>query len=282
MNKRGLLFLATCVLTISALIIWFLVLYPRPHHLTVSFLDVGQGDAIFIESPTGTQVLIDGGRDRSVLRELGKKMNPLDRTIDVMIATHPDSDHIGGLPHVLERYKVSEYVSTTALGTTETAQMLEAFKEREKGLETHYAQRGQRISIGGGAYVLVLFPDRDVRDVESNTGSVVLMVVYGDTSVLLSGDSPTAIEDWLVALDGPVLQSEVLKAGHHGSRTSTSEAWLSTVAPTYVVISAGEHNSYGHPHDEVVTAVTNTHAELVYTYPKAVTFASDGVRLWKK
>lgn len=282
MKKRELLMLGVCVLAFVNVIAWFFVLSPRPKYLLVSFLNVGQGDAVFIESPTGTQVLIDGGRDRSVLRELGKKMNPLDRSIDMVIATHPDSDHIGGLPHVLSHYRVSHYLSTTATGSTETARMLEAYKEKERGLKEHIALRGERIMLGGGASLLVLFPDRDVATVESNTGSIVVLLEYGSTSVLLSGDSPISIEEWLVTLDGEKLQSEVLKAGHHGSRTSTSEAWLSAVAPTYVVISAGEHNSYGHPHQEVLDALSTAGVETLTTYTNAVTFYSDGTRVWKK
>lgn len=282
MTKRQVLLFSILVLVLTNSVVWVCVLFPRPQYLKVSFLNVGQGDAIFIQSPTGTQVLVDGGRDRSVLRELGTRMNPLDRTIDMVVATHPDSDHIGGLPHVLSRYRVSHYLATNAQGTTETALMLELYQEKEKDLQLHTALRGERMSLGGGVYLLVLFPDRDASRVESNTGSIVLLLTYGSTSFLLSGDAPSAIEDWLIVLDGDLLQSEVLKAGHHGSRTSTSDAWLSTVAPTEVVISAGENNSYGHPHQEVVKAIEATGATLHRTYPEAVTFFSDGERVWKK
>lgn len=253
-------------------------LWKRTPVLTVSFLNVGQGDAIFIEGPTGIQMLVDGGRDRSVLRELTKRMGPLDRSIDIVVATHPDADHIGGLVGVFQNYRVSNFMSSHIASDTNTSLALLDVVEHEQNINVHVARRGQRIELGGGAYADILFPDRDVSHVETNTGSVIMRVVYGESEFMLTGDSPQAIEDYLVSLDGPALQSGVLKAGHHGSRTSTSDRWLSAVLPSAVVISAGEHNSYGHPHQEVLEKVQALGARIVYTFDGAVTFVSNGTR----
>lgn len=244
--------------------------------LKVSFLNVGQGDAILIESPTKTQVLIDGGRDRSVLRELGKRMSPLDRSIDMVVETHPDADHIGGLSGVLKNYTVSYVLSSKVESDTNTVLALADAVANEKGVVEVTARRGQRIDIGGGAYLLVLFPDREVGDLETNTGSVVMQLVYGSTKIMLTGDAPSSVEEWLVRLDGEDLESAVLKAGHHGSRTSTSDAWLAMVNPAHVVISAGKDNSYGHPHKEVLERIEISGADTLSTVTGAVRLESDG------
>ena len=244
--------------------------------LEVSFLDVGQGDAILIESPTGVQILVDGGRDRSVLRELGKQMDLLDRTLDVVIATHPDADHISGLAHVLERYHVAGYMAPGVESDSSPSRALQDSVEREASLVIP-VRRGERVYIGGGAYIDILFPDRDVPDVETNTGSVVMRLVYGETSFFLSGDAPESVEDYLVSLDGKTLSSDIVKAGHHGSRTSTGPALLQATDPKYVIVSAGEGNSYGHPHQEVLDRIQEMGAGVLSTLGKGtIVVESDG------
>lgn len=250
--------------------------------LSVSFLDVGQGDAVLIESPTGVQVLIDGGKDQSAVRELGRLLGPLDRSLDLVVETHPDADHIGGLPDVFSRYRVSAYLSSDIAHDTQDDLALERAVVAE-GLATITPKRGMRIHIGGEAYLDVLYPDRDVSTVETNEGSTIIKVVYQDTSFLLSGDASSDIEAYLVYLDGTELQSDVLKAGHHGSRTSSSEVFLDAVQPSYVVISAGLDNSYGHPHAEVVERIAARNIPMLETAKEgALTFVTDGKTLLYK
>lgn len=279
--RRRALFCVAVVLFVTTVIV-FCFIFLDTDELKVTFLNVGQGDAIFIESPTGVQLLIDGGRDRSVLRELGQRMSPLDRSIDVVVATHPDADHIGGLSSVFSNYRVSKYITPDIESDTNTAEELVFKVGKEKDVEVLTARRGMRIDMGGGAYADILFPDRDVSNVETNTGSITMRVVYGETEFLLSGDAPLSIENWLVTLDGEYLQSDVLKAGHHGSRTSTSGEWLEKVNPSFVVISAGKDNSYGHPHQEVVEKIIASGATLLSTTDGAVRFVSDGKTLTNK
>lgn len=258
----------------------YAILRPEPTVLTVSFLDVGQGDGILIEGPTGIDVLIDGGKDRSVLRRLPQEIGFLDRTIDLLIATHPDADHIGGLPEVLARYQVGALMESGVAHETSQTKRLEAYAENEEGIVRVLARRGMRIHLGGGAYADVLYPDQDVRNAETNTGSIALHVVYGDTSFMFTGDLPSSVEDHLVVLDPNSLKSDVLKAGHHGSRTSTDELWLAAVDPRIVVISAGKDNSYGHPHEETLDRVQESGAEIVSTAEEGtITFVSDGVSI---
>lgn len=278
MNKRILLFVLFVALILNA-IVWFVVFYKEQQVLAVTFLNVGQGDSILIETPSGKQILVDGGPDRSVLRELPKVIGPLDRSLDLIVETHPDKDHIAGLTDVFERYKVGAFLNPGIPNDTSYTKTLVRAVESEPGVVRVEVRRGMRLHLGNGAYADVLYPDRDVDDVETNMGSVVLQVVYGETEFMLTGDAPINVERWLVSLDGEALQSDVLKAGHHGSRTSTDEAWLKKVNPTYVVISAGLNNSYGHPHAEVVSRIQDFGATLLQTTNGNVRFLSDGKTL---
>lgn len=258
--------------------IWWPLVSHSQGVLAVSFLDVGQGDAIFIESPTGRQVLIDGGRtDHAVLRQLGEVMAWNDRTIDVVIPTHPDADHVGGLIDVLDRYEVSYVIQSSVRGDTDLWRSLENAVERE-GSTNLIAMRGQVIDLGGGSYLKILFPDRDVSGLETNMGSVVAKLVYGDTSFYLNGDSPIAIEKYLLSLDKAGLKSTVLKAGHHGSRTSSDSDFVAVVNPDYGVFSRSCDNAYGHPHKEIVELFARLHIKTFDTCLNGrVTFISDGV-----
>lgn len=276
MARRALLGL-TAILNLA---IWPFVLLPQHGKLEVSFLDVGQGDAIFIEGPTGIQMLIDGGRDRSVLRELGKRMGPLDRSIDLVVETHPDADHIGGLPGVFKGYEVKQFMEPGIVNLTNPTAALEDAVANEPILHPIIARRGMRIMLGGGAYADVLYPDRDVSNVETNTGSVILHVVYGSTSFFLSGDAPESIENYLGRLDGEALESDVLKAGHHGSRTSTGDVLLTAADPEVVIISAGKANQYGHPHAETLARIEASGAKTLSTIDEGtITFFSDGAKI---
>lgn len=249
-------------------------------YLCVHFLDVGQGDATLIESPSGVQVLIDGGPDSNVLRELSGAMGFFDREIDMVIATHPDLDHIGGLIDVLERYRVDTIVLTENKSDTTVSDMFDTYVDDESA-QIIYARKGQVFDLGlgkaGTATLAVLFPDRDPSEFESNTASVIARLSYGDTDFIFTGDAPATVEEYLVEAYGSGLQSEVLKVGHHGSRTSTDEDFLTAVAPQYAIISAGKDNRYGHPHIEVTDMLFNHHAETKSTAETGtITIESDG------
>lgn len=262
--------------------VWSVTLQKSHDVLLVTFLDVGQGDSIFIESPTGRQVLIDGGPSRRVLRELGEVMPFYDRSIDMVLATHPDADHISGLVDVLARYEVDMVIQS---GVAHASPVVDAFTraietEQKQGARTLLARRGQVLDLGGGAYLRILFPDRDVTNMESNSASIVARLTYGDTSVLLTGDTPQSIERYVVSLDGAELQSDILKLGHHGSKTSTSELLLGYANPQWAIISAGEDNRYGHPHKEVIDRLARFNIATKNTAnDDSVILSSDG-KVW--
>jgi competence protein ComEC len=274
---------AILLITISVLLVVVLVVGSallremRAPMMRVSFLDVGQGDAVFIEAPNGRQMLIDGGKSRAVIRQLSHVMPWYDRTIDVVLATHPDADHIGGLPDVFKRYRVGLILESSV--RDEDGVDAEAFEKAaaDEGAERLVAERGQVIDLGGGARLEILFPDRGVPGIETNTGSVIVRLVYGEISFMLTGDSPKAIEEYLVRLDGKSLESEVLKVGHHGSRTSSAFSFVGFVSPEFAVYSRGCDNSYGHPHDEVKEVFAKFGIPTVDTCEGGnITFISDG------
>lgn len=250
--------------------------YSSPRELTVSFLDVGQGDAVLISAPGGAQVLIDAGATRGVLRELSRAMPLFDQSLDAVVATHPDQDHVGGLLHVLNRYDV-KYVFESGNLSQSPAYTAYAQARDSEGARTVLARRGMRLSLGAGPFIDVLFPDRDVSGVESNAASVVLRVVYGDTEVLLTGDAPASIERYLLSLYGTQLESDALKAGHHGSNTSSDAAFLDAVSPEIAVFSRGCENRYGHPSPDVVERFSARRVPLYDTCEVGtVTLQSDG------
>lgn len=273
------LLLTALILLVANAAVFAYLMAPEKQELTVSFLDVGQGDAILIEGPTGIEMLIDGGRDREVLRALPRLMGPLDRSIDVVVATHPDADHIGGLPAVLKRYAVRHFYDPGKEGESSIAESLEVSVDAEPGIVEGVLRSGMRIHLGGGAYADILHPEENVAQLrETNDASIVMRLVYGETEFMLTGDAPSWAEDRIVNRYGDTLKSDVLKAGHHGSKTSTGPLFLAAVDPEFVIVSAGKDNSYGHPHEEVVTRVLASGAAILSTFDVGtITFVSDGV-----
>lgn len=254
---------------------------PVNNDLEVTFLDVGQGDAILIEAPNDVDVLIDGGRTKKILDLLSAELPFGDDTIDIVIATHPDADHVGGLPFVLDTYTVEKVFEPGVSSSTQTYQAFQS-RIRDKKIERILARRGMRIVLDTEKNIVIdiLYPDRDTTGWETNEASIVARLSYGTTSFMLTGDSPVEKESYLVRHDGVALQSSVLKLGHHGSKTSSSESFLKTVAPLYAIISAGKSNSYGHPHSSVLNRLNQLHIPYLETGKTgSIRFVTNGVTL---
>ena len=271
------------VLSGLALVAWFpteTISATDEQYLTVQFLDVGQGDAIHVTTPDGFELLVDGGASAGVLRELAEGRSYFDKYIDVVVATHPDTDHIAGLVDVLERYEVGMILETEVEHNASAARAF-ARAAATEGAEIISAQAGQEMQLGVSTTVRILSPRGDTTNWESNTSSIVLQIIYGDIEFMLTGDAPSNIEDYLVSTYGPSLESEVLKLGHHGSKTSSSELFLNTVKPEYAIVSAGRDNRCGHPTEEVLSRATKIGAEIISTAETGtITFKSDGIRVW--
>ncbi len=233
--------------------------------LTFAMLDVGQGDALFIESPTGTQILIDGGPKNNVLKSLPEVMPFWDRKIDALIITNPDADHISGFTSVLDLYDVDMIFEP---GTYNSSTLYKSINTKIKNdsIPNILLRRGMQIDLGGGAYLEVFFPDREVFDWSSNEGSAVLRLSYSEHTFMLTGDSTEKTEKIILsANDVDDLDSEFLKVGHHGSRTSTSDKFIEAVSPDTALISSGRGNSYGHPHREVLDRLAKYKSDILRT-----------------
>jgi len=264
------------------LLVWVTLYQKRTGStLQVSFLDIGQGDAILIDSPNHSRVLIDGGKNRKVLSELTKVLPFGDKRIDIVVATHPDLDHIGGLPEVIDRYDISLFLEPGVPSNNSTYEELLG-RVSDKNISKLLARRGMIINFGDGAklYILYPLPETDLTNFDPNDASIVAKLVYGGESFLLTGDAELKTENALIQLDGDNLVSNVLKAGHHGSKTSSSLSFVEKVSPTYAIISAGLDNSYGHPHEEVLARFRNLGSEILNTaLVGSIVFQTDGETL---
>jgi competence protein ComEC len=248
----------------------------------VFMLDIGQGDSFLIEAADGKKLLIDGGRDTTVLSELSKVLAPGDNTIDVMIATHPDADHIGGLQYVLERYHVGLFLTSEVLTDTKTFTALykELLKEH---VTSYYARRGMVITLDAihKTTFTILFPDRDTTNWITNPASVVGRLDVYQRSVLFTGDSTSSVEHFLVQTDAQDLKSDILKLGHHGSKYSSSTEYLQAVHPVLGLISAGINNRYGHPNVETLARLKTLGIPWISTQQKGtIELTTDGTHQW--
>jgi len=278
-NRRLLLPLAGSALI--ALLAWNWLGSRPDGRLHVAFLDVGQGDAIFIQTPTGRQILVDGGLYPSVvLDQLGGQIPFWDRSIDIVMATHPDADHIGGLVTVLDRYQVSRLITNGA--AIDDDPVFEALLRAAEanGTPVAAAQSGEVIILDDGVRLEILRVGPLGGGGNRNEASIVAMLTYDRMSVLLTGDAEAAAEDALIRSGRP-LGAVVLKAGHHGSNGSSGEAFLQTVKPQIVVISAGRDNRYGHPHPAVLERAAATGAMILRTDQMGtIKVETDGQQMW--
>lgn len=220
--------------------------------LKVIFVDVGQGDAILI-SQGQNQVLIDGGKDgKVILEKLGRHVPFWDRTIEAVIVTHPDQDHIGGLISVAKSYKIGTILETGAKSNSQTYNTWENLIG-SKNIPKIETLKNAAIKFPGGAQIKILYPFSSAGGAGDggNDWSVVAKLNFGENKFLFTGDLPGAKEAELVA-DKADIKADVLKVSHHGSKYATSEEFLNNVSPEEAIISAGKNNSYGHPAPEII------------------------------
>ena len=274
-------------LLLVAVVVWSMALTMPDDRLHVSFLDVGQGDSILIQAPSGQNILIDGGPDpQKINLELSEKLPFWDRTIDLMVSTQPQADHVTGLVEVLQRYNVGQVLESGVSYDSSIYQEWCSFVE-DKGIEHDVACAGQEIDFGDGVKMEVLNPPailwQETSDDVDNNG-VVLRLSWGNVSFLFTADIRADTELELIGQRAN-LKSTVLKVAHHGSDTSTSEHFLAAVDPEVAVICVGADNPYGHPHQEIVDRLTDRLGEEnVYLTSTNCTieFITDGETLWVK
>ncbi len=271
------------LLVIAVLVSYTAAIMPDDN-LRVSFLDVGEGDAILVQKGS-RQVLVDGGPSPQALSlELGSQMPFWDRTIDLLVLTHPHQDHLAGLVEVLRRYRVGQVLYPDSDCDSPLYDEWQRLIE-EKGIEHTAARAGQQIDLGDGVVMRVLNPQPTLlsgteSDVDNN--GVVLRLSTGDVSFLLTADIMRETE-WELINQRADLASIVLKVAHHGSDTSTTPEFLAVVSPQVAVISCGADNKFGHPSDEVVSRLgQKLGRENIYRTDQhgTIEFTTDGERLW--
>lgn len=244
---------------------------PKDSKLMISYMDVGQGDAAYIKV-NGNDILIDAG-PRSNSKELLEQLKA--KNIDdfeLVIATHPHEDHIGGMVDVFKEYEVKAFYSPKITHTTKTYEnLVKAVKD--EGLKTKELKGGMVIDLGEGAKFEVFTPQKSEYE-ELNDYSPIMKLSFGDTSYLFTGDAEKLAEEEALAKYKTSLDSDVIKFGHHGSSSSSSNAFIEAVSPKYGIISCTKDNKYGHPHRETLDIIkkyniktfrTDTDGEIILT-----------------
>lgn len=240
------------------ILVWFFIFdIGKTSGLEVNFFDVGQGDAVFIETPDqghggGQQILIDGGPGSVILEKLAREMPFWDRTIDLIILSHPESDHLAGLLEVLKRYRVKNILWTGVVrDTAEYREWLELVDKEKANIKI--AKAGQEIILPK-VVLEILHPFEDWQGKElkdSNHSSIVLRLAFRENSFLFTGDIYNFQEREMILREAKI-DSDILKVAHHGSKTSSSEEFIEKVSPEIAIIQVGKDNSYGHPRQETL------------------------------
>ena len=263
MNRSYLLILAlTLTLALLTREAWL-----QPNNtLTWHVPYIGQGDAMLLTTPSGKQIVVDGGESLELLRFLGANMPWFDRTIELLILSHPDADHITALPELLKRYKVETILMT---GLQHSSGHYDKFLHyiQEHQISLVSPEFGKRINMGDGVLLETLWPlepQVGQKPHDPNHESVVVRVVYGNKKILLAGDIDKAAERQILA-SGQNIQADHLKVAHHGSDTSTLSEFIQAVNPNTAVISAGKDNRFGHPHTQVIERLEQEGVEVWVT-----------------
>lgn len=241
------------VLAAANLALWTVFSKPQNTHAQIYIFDVGQGDAIYLRTPQGNDILIDGGPGDTVLSKLGRAMAFGDRNIELMVLTHPHADHVSGLVEVLKRYKVRQVMLPKVTHDSATYKTFMDHLADEKA--TVITPRlGQRLYLDDFTVFDIYYPvvgEFSTPPSDINDSSIVGKISLGESNILLTGDAGQEVENLLLRAGMP-LKSEILKVGHHGSRHSSAPEFLKAAGFTHAVISVGK-NSYGHPREEVLT-----------------------------
>lgn len=276
--------------------------------LHIVFCDVGQGDAIYIKTPKGNDILVDGGPDDTVLECLSSHMPFWDRNLEMVVLSHPQADHLTGLISVISRYSLSYFVTSpvgnTTLGYKKLVDLI-----KNDGIRVKNVYTGESIDFGDGVTFKVVWPEekwakskvdlasgqdfwsklQDTNgailgattfDKELNDFSTMILVQMGEFDTLLTGDGDSRISDMVLAGNSfPTI--EVLKVPHHGSKTAMTEKFIQTIHPNLSVISVGKDNKYGHPRSETIEQIQNLGSKILRTDQKGeIEVVSDG-KMWE-
>lgn len=309
MNFKGKKYLIKTSVVIVALLILNLSIYfqnrSEPNILKVYFLDVGQGDSILIETPNGTQTIIDAGANNKVINELSEVVPFFDRTLDIIIPTHSDLDHIAGFPEILRRFNVKNYYDSGFVDNDDLNTEIKLLVQNENGINVKKISRGDNIILDKEHNISleILWPPTDYKTKENNNRSIVARLDYGETGFLFTGDAGIDVEKILLENSTiiksstteinnststknnskNILDVDILKAGHHGSKTASSLEFLEKVTPELTIISAGKDNKFGHPNQETLDRINSVGSKIKNTAEVGrILIKSDGANYWSE
>lgn len=266
------------IVALTSLIIFFLLNFKDNNK--VVFMDVSQGDAIYIRD-NGFDILIDGGDGDLVIERLGEFLPFYDQVIELVVLTHPHLDHLGGLIKVLERYEVKTVLETGVICESEACKVWDQVI-KEKGINRKIAVKGQKYILENSS-LEILFPFQSILDKEyenKNNSSIVSCLTFKDQTFLLTGDAESEVEEVLIKKRenfSACQDVDVLKLGHHGSKSSSIESFLDFVTPEEAIVSAGEDNQFNHPHfvtleklknRQIKVFETSINGSIIYTFLK--------------
>lgn len=242
--------------------------------LHLVFCNVGQGDAIFIRTSTGSDILVDGGPDDSVLSCLGKHMPFWDRTLEIVILTHPDADHVTGLIDVIKRYKLIHFYTSKVEAKTDVyKQFLRTLKE--SNIKQNYLWQGDKFTFQDGLTMETLWPAQEWKASTTNSFSAVELLTYKKFKVLLTGDLDAEQMEKIDDLAGKI---SLLKVPHHGSRFGLTQEILDILNPNLAVISVGKKNKFGHPTPFILQLLKDKGIKILRTdLDGKIEIVSDGV-----
>lgn len=276
------------------------------HDIRVHFLDVGQGDSILIEFPDGGLMLVDGGEGVEILSELGEILKPWERRIDILVLTHPHLDHLGGLIKIWDRFEVGElWLNPIGYITSEFLTLYTKIVSDIYNPRIRFVYRDSCVGYSGSS--LCILNPKKISDIKSvadlgnflkgenldypintvkngkdvNNSSIILLLSYGNFDILLTGDAESEVEDEIIIGLDKKYKIEVLKAGHHCSKTASSEKLLSTLRPEIAICSCGVDNRFGHPHLETLDRFEKYEIPYLRTDEEGrISIESDGNEWW--
>ncbi len=285
--RRQIIAIAAFAIIGVLLCVW----YALPRSATLIMIDVGQGDALLLRTRHGQTIVIDSGNDPGYFGKLGRLLGPWDRTIDLLVLTHPHEDHVSGFIDVEGRWKVGSVLWTGVEYSAPAYQAFQSWVRAYSPDRLFTAKAGQRIDIDGG-WLEVLWPIESLHGkvaqsdgLEGSGGvndtSIVLLVNIDGYSMIFSGDVSTVVERTIVSRIG-LKPADIVKVGHHGSRYSTSQEWIDALKPSIALISVGAKNEFNHPAQSVIARLREVGAQ-VYQTPEhgtvSVELKSDGLKV---
>jgi len=250
------IFILSILFLINILLLSNLFYLKNTNEFEVNFLDVGQGNATLFKYKSELNILIDSGKDVYGRKSLYKNLSFFDRNLDLTFATHYDFDHVGNFLDYFNKYNISYFFRN---GKESKAPIYEELLKliKKEDIKNIDLKAGDIIKIDKNSFIEILFPEEkiNVNKLKDNDSSLILKLTYKNKTFLITGDASKKIESWMVEKYGKKLKSDFLLAGHHGSKTSSSEEFLRAVSPEYIIFSVGKNNSYHHPHPTVISLV---------------------------